>query len=215
MRPIFQSRRRELGASAIGPMLIFIAVVLVSTVAAGLILSTGFDIASQSKQTSGQVQNYASSKFEIIGIILVDVELDQDIEEMYINVKIAPGSEYLNLEKSSITISTDTGICELEYTSSLTGEDASHFNCEKASPDSGGSSESGEIFDPNEEFSLASPMMDEEAKVQLHINLESALGDEIQPNTMLHIEMSTGSSSPAFVKVTIPTAIESRMMHVK
>lgn len=215
MRPIFHRRRREIGASAIGPMLIFIAVVLVSTVAAGLILSTGFDIASQSKQTSGRVQDYASSKFEVIGIILVDVEKDQDIEEIYINVKIAPGSEYLNLEKSSITILTDSAMCDLEYTSSLTGEDATHFNCEKASPDSGGSGESGEIFDPNGEFSLASPMMDEEAKVQLHINLESALGDEVQPNTMLHIELSTGVSSPAFVKVTVPPVIESKLMHIK
>jgi archaellin len=215
MRPIYHHRRNETGASAIGPMLIFIAVILVSTVAAGLVLSTGFDIASQSKQTSGQVQDYASSKFDIIGIILVDVELDQDIEEMYINVKIAAGSEYLNLEKSSITITTDSGICELEYTSSLTGEDATHFNCERASSDSGGSGETGEIFDPNEEFSLESPMMDEEVKVQLHIDLETALGDEVLPDTMLNIEVSTGVSSPAFVKVTVPPVIESQLMHVK
>jgi hypothetical protein len=58
-------------------------------------------------------------------------------------------------------------------------------------------------------------MMDEEVKVQLHIDLESALGDEVQPETMLNIEMSTGVSSPAFIKVSVPMAIQSKLMHVK
>ena len=214
MRNRISGKTSDRGASGISQMLLLITVILISTVAAGLFLSTGFDLSSQSQQTSGRVQDYASSKFDIIGVILVDYEKDQDVEDLYLNVKLAPGSDYLNLERASITIDTEDGRCDLTYSSSLSGEGASTFNCEKANAMDGGSGESGEIYDPSGEFSLESPMMDSEAIVQLHVDLETAIG-AIQTNVMINIEISTSTSLPAYIKVSVPPIIEGEMTHLK
>ncbi|MEA3557961.1 MAG: hypothetical protein U9R75_01780 [Candidatus Thermoplasmatota archaeon] len=212
---VLEKNRTETGAGSIGPMLILIAIILVSSASAGLFLSTGMDLASQSGQTSSQVSDYASTKFDILSVVLVDVELDQDAEELYLVLQLAPGSGPVNLEKTSVTLTTDSAMCELIYTSSLTGEDATHFNCEMASSADGGSGSSGEMLDPNSEFSLASPMMDPETIVQIHVDLETALGDEASAGTLISLSISSSSSSPAYVQFQVPGIIQSYITHVK
>lgn len=208
-------RMNKKGESGISPMLILITTLIVTGSAGALFITVNSDLVSQAYNTNQQVQKYVSSKYHIMAVIIVDVDMDQDIDQLYLTVKLGSGSKPLTLENTGITLSNPDFRAELVYTSDLGGEDATHFNCEIPDTTDDGSGQAGILIDPSGDFSLADPNLQKETIIQLHIDLEEAIGSEAQPGQQVHVRIVTDRCSPAYVVFQVPEVIETIITHLK
>lgn len=204
------------GEGGISKMIVFIAITLIATIAAGGLIQYGSELSSLAFNSGRDVRKYASSSYEIIGVVIADIELDQDVEDIYLTLRLKSGSEPLSLDYCSITVTSDKNHrAEYQYTSNLDGETGSLFNVEKASDSDGGSGESGLISDPNGEFSLASPVISDGTVVQVHVDLEAGFGTEAVQGEVIHVEVQSDTSAPCYIDFGIPEGIPSVLHHVK
>jgi len=198
---------RDAGESGITTMVLFIAGIIVATLAFGVIVQTSSNLAGRGGRIGDDAGTAASSRFHIDSITIADVDDDQDIDDLYITVKLAPGSDPLNLESTLITLSSQDHFAQLEYVSDLGSEDATHFNCEEASPNDGGSGRTGLIADPEKRFTASDPVISQGCIVQLHIDMELSLGASALPGERFDLRISTDKTLAAFVQFSIPQAI--------
>ncbi|MEA3557959.1 MAG: hypothetical protein U9R75_01770 [Candidatus Thermoplasmatota archaeon] len=205
----------EHGESGISPMLLLITVLLVAGSAGALFITTNNELATQAFNTNQHVQTYVSSQYHIMAVIIVDVDLDQDVDQLYLTTKLGSGSKALSFLTTGITLSNPDFRAELIYTSDLNGEDSTHFNCEMPSIANAGSGTSGLITDPVGSFSLDDPTLSRETIVQIHIDLVDCLGTEASPGDQVHLRIVTDRSSPTYVMFQIPEVIETTITHLK
>lgn len=208
-------RMDDRGESGISPMLLVITSLLVTGSAGALLITLNSDLASQAFHTNRDVQKYVSSKYQIMAVILVDVTLNQDIEELYLTTKLGSGSKPLTLKNTGITLSNPNFRAELTYSSNLNEDDDTHFTCEMPTTDEAGSGKSGMITDPSGDFSLEDPNLQKDTIVQIHIDLDAAIGASASPGDKIHVRIVTDRCSPAYVTFQVPEVIETKITHLK
>jgi flagellin-like protein len=107
------------GQVGIGTLIIFIAMVLVAAVAAGVLVNTSGLLQSQAEDTGADAQAQVSNQIDVVSATGEDDSTDGDIDAVYLVVKKSPGSDPIDLAEATI-----------EYTSagdSLTLTDGSGF----------------------------------------------------------------------------------------
>lgn len=204
------------GEAGISKMILFIAMTLIVTVVAGGLIQYGTDLSGTAFNMGRDVRKYASSSYEIIGVVIADVELDQDVDQVYLTMRLKSGSEPLSLEYCSITLTSNLNHrAEYEYTSDLNGESGTLFNVERASDSDSGSGQSGLITDPNGDFSLSSPVISDGTVVQVHLNLEAGFGTEAVQSEVISVEIQSDTAAPCYIDFGIPEGIPSVLHHIK
>ncbi|OYT45998.1 hypothetical protein B6U90_02090 [Thermoplasmatales archaeon ex4484_6] len=210
----------DTGESGISPMILLIAMILISSTAAGLLIQFGGDLLARGGSTGEAVRRYASSQYSIESITVVDEDDDGRIDNFYITVGLAPGSEPLSLERSIVTITTADVTANLGYSNSTSGESSTKFNCEAPSTSSGGSGELGEIADPEGTFTADSPDLSPGCKVYIHVDYLQVAGgvddtDEMTAGQGVDLHIQSDSSSKAYVQFHIPDPVTRQMMIIR
>ncbi|MBI0583015.1 MAG: hypothetical protein ISF22_02175 [Methanomassiliicoccus sp.] len=102
-------RRDERADMGIGAMVIFIAMVLVATVAASVLISTANDLKEQAIRTGTDATASVSTGFELI-YITGDVS-DNEVTELHLFMRLASGSQDIDVTRVvlSISISSEGG----------------------------------------------------------------------------------------------------------
>jgi archaellin len=204
------------GEAGISKMILFIAMTLIVTVVGGGLIQYGTDLSGTAFNVGRDVRKYASSSYEIIGVVIADIELDQDVDQVYLTIRLKGGSEPLSLEFCTITLTSDRNHrAEYEYTSDLDGEDSDSFNVERADNTDSGSGQSGLITDPNGDFSLASPVISDGTVVQVHLDLEAGFGTEAVQSELVSVEIQSDTAAPCYIDFGIPEGIPSVLHHIK
>ena len=107
----FVGKKAEMG---IGTLIIFIALLLVAVVAAGVLLTTTGQMREKSFTTSKQTESQISSNVKVVQVVGHDGS-DGDLEEFQTIYKLSPGSEPIKLSGALFTESThNTSISLLE-----------------------------------------------------------------------------------------------------
>ncbi len=102
------------GLIGVGTLIVFISIVIVSTVAAGVLINTSLSLQQQARATTGETVAQISS-----GIAVIDAkgktDSTQEIENIEIAVRPYPGTESINFENTVIQYKGEAGVRYLNY----------------------------------------------------------------------------------------------------
>ncbi len=110
------NRKAEMG---VGTLIIFIAMLLVAAVAAGVLLQTAGSLQQKALSTGEQSKGEISTNARVIEVSGVD-GTDQTLENLSMQMKLSPGSEPIKLDQVTLTEDTDNSTTTLVYSGGTT-----------------------------------------------------------------------------------------------
>jgi flagellin-like protein len=135
------------GQVGIGTLIIFIAMVLVAAVAAGVLVNTSGLLQSQAEDTGADAQAQISNQIEVVTATGV-VDTDNDnIETVELVVKKSAGSDPIDLSQASIQYTSDSASRTLTYVDGTTTS-ATEFTTE-SEKDVGSTTDPDQVLDSN------------------------------------------------------------------
>lgn len=123
MKKITKPRRVRMddrGDMGIGTLIIFIALILVSAVAAGVLVQTAYTLQQQAEATGDQAIKEVSTGLKVLALYGVTDGNLTYITDLYMKVALSAGSPVINLYDLIIEISTGMADSSLSYTDSAT-----------------------------------------------------------------------------------------------
>ncbi|QLK27534.1 flagellin [Natrinema zhouii] len=116
----------ERGQVGIGTLIVFIAMVLVAAIAAGVLINTAGLLQSQASSTGSDTQQEVANQISVIdavGTTTSDVDIDDDtdtpdvdvVSDLSLTIKKSAGSEEIDLTSMTIQYTSDTTAKTLTY----------------------------------------------------------------------------------------------------
>jgi flagellin FlaB len=96
------------GQVGIGTLIIFIAMVLVAAVAAGVLVNTSGLLQSQAQDTGADAQAQVSNQIDVVSATGEDTGSDGSIDQLRLVVKKSPGSDPIDLNEATIQYTSDS-----------------------------------------------------------------------------------------------------------
>jgi len=97
------------GQVGIGTLIVFIAMVLVAAIAAGVLINTAGLLQAQAQATGEETTAEVSDVVQIGEVIGIDNNSQGTIDTLNASVQLASGSDAVNVSQASFTISSPTG----------------------------------------------------------------------------------------------------------
>jgi flagellin-like protein len=110
--PQMNSQKGEMG---VGTLIIFIAMLLVAAVAAGVLLQTAGSLQQKALNTGQQSKSEISTNARVIEVSAVDASADSTVENFSMQMKLSPGSDPIKLGEVTLTFNTDNTSTTLSY----------------------------------------------------------------------------------------------------
>ena len=182
-----ESDENERGQVGIGTLIVFIAMVLVAAIAAGVLVNTAGFLQSTAEESGEESVEKVTNRVEVVSSYGEVGSGNTGISDMYLTVRLAAGSDNVNMEDTTINYLSETTATTLSHTTG--NADASTYSV------------SGEY---DEDSSL--PVFNDRGdRFKIHIDanaIESSsdlsAGDEVK------LEISTKTGDTSIVVVTIP-----------
>ncbi|MFC6754233.1 archaellin/type IV pilin N-terminal domain-containing protein [Halorubrum tibetense] len=119
----FINNSEERGQVGIGTLIVFIAMVLVAAIAAGVLINTAGFLQSQAEATGEESTDLVSERIDVtssVGIVAGD---EETLNEIRISVSGAPGADQIDLSETTIQAVGPGGQENLVFTSSTADDD--------------------------------------------------------------------------------------------
>src|SRR6056297_184160 len=97
------------GQVGIGTLIVFIAMVLVAAIAAGVLINTAGLLQAQAQQTGEETTSEVSDVVKIGEVVGVENDTDNEIEYLNASIRLASGSDPINMSEASWTIESPSG----------------------------------------------------------------------------------------------------------
>jgi flagellin-like protein len=112
----------ERGQVGIGTLIVFIALVLVAAVAAGVLINTAGELQSRASDTGDDAQAQVSNQIDVVSAT-ADAKSDSDdaVEEVTLVVKKSPGSDPIDLSEATIEYTSSSNSETLTQAGALSG----------------------------------------------------------------------------------------------
>ncbi|MFB6312245.1 MAG: archaellin/type IV pilin N-terminal domain-containing protein, partial [Salinirussus sp.] len=109
------------GQVGIGTLIVFIAMVLVAAIAAGVLINTAGFLQSQSEETGEQSSQQVTDRVQAVSVLGIvgnaqDTDSGNEVEELEINVKKSPGAGDIDLADATIHFIGPLGSADLTHT---------------------------------------------------------------------------------------------------
>jgi len=105
-------RKDKKGLVGIGTLIIFIAMVIVAAVAAGVLINTSQSLQEQARATGEETIRSVSSGVEV-NAVKAQTDEDAIIDNLEVVISTYPGSDGINLEETVIQVTTKNGMDHL------------------------------------------------------------------------------------------------------
>ncbi|MEZ3162397.1 archaellin/type IV pilin N-terminal domain-containing protein [Halorubrum sp. RMP-47] len=107
----------ERGQVGIGTLIVFIAMVLVAAIAAGVLINTAGFLQSQAESTGQESTDLVSERIEVTSPVgIVGSESDGELESIKLTVTGAPGADQIDLSETTIQAVGPNGQANLVFT---------------------------------------------------------------------------------------------------
>jgi flagellin FlaB len=104
------SQSRDRGQVGIGTLIVFIAMVLVAAIAAGVLINTAGFLQSQSEQTGQQSSQQVTDRLQVINVVGESINAQNEVEVINITVKKAPGASDVDLSAATLQFVSDAQV---------------------------------------------------------------------------------------------------------
>ncbi len=111
--------KRDRGQVGIGTLIVFIAMVLVAAIAAGVLINTAGFLQSQSEETGEQSSAQVSDRLQVVNIAGPSIDgSTNEVTEVNLTVTKAPGADDVNLKAVTLQWVSDDAIVDLTHENS-------------------------------------------------------------------------------------------------
>ncbi len=110
----------------IGTLVIFIAMILVAAIAAGVLIQTATSLQNRALLTGSRTQEQVGTALEVLQVYAEDGQTNNSLDYFNVKFKLAPGSEPIRLNDTLLEFDTSDNSAFLTYNNTGTG------SCESA-----------------------------------------------------------------------------------
>jgi archaeal flagellin N-terminal-like domain len=114
MKEYFTTDTGSRGQVGIGTLIIFIALVLVAAVAAGVLIDTSGQLESRASDTGADAQAEVSNQVEVVSATGIDADDNNEIDEIELVIKKSAGSDPIDLSSTTIQYNSGSAVKSLE-----------------------------------------------------------------------------------------------------
>lgn len=171
------------GQVGIGTLIVFIAMVLVAAIAAGVLINTAGLLQSQAEATGQETSDQVSDRVQVISV--VGEANNENISGLNLTVSRSAGADDINLEQATVQVFANGSAATLVYDDG--GADGTNFT----------------VTDIN---SGDNTLSSTEERVILNINLTQSTG-EISAGESVTLQVTTASGATTFVEKRAPSSI--------
>jgi len=190
--------KEDRGQVGIGTLIVFIAMVLVAAIAAGVLINTAGFLQSQSEQTGQESASQVSDRLQVVNTVGRDVDNNDEISEIVMTVKKAPGANDVDLGAVTLQYITDEEILDLTEANSGGSGDGT-FSTSTIQDDDNSISDSNVVNDPEDRATIT---VDDDSP-----------GSGITPLTegsSASIQITTQAGGETTVTLTVPDSLSGK-----
>jgi flagellin FlaB len=182
-----ESEENERGQVGIGTLIVFIAMVLVAAIAAGVLVNTAGFLQSTAEESGEESVEKVTNRVEVVSSYGEVGNADTGISDMYLTVRLAAGSDNVNMNDTTINYLSETKATTIEYDSTGAGNAAFGLSPQRDTDDS-------------------SPVFNDRGdRFQIHIDANAVEGgSDLSAGDEVKLEISTKTGDTSIVVVTIP-----------
>ncbi|WP_247006626.1 archaellin/type IV pilin N-terminal domain-containing protein [Halorientalis litorea] len=181
------------GQVGIGTLIIFIALVLVAAVAAGVLINTGGQLESRASDTGDDAQAQVSNQVDVVSATGVDKSVHGSMERIELVLKKSAGSDDIDLEDMTIQYRSGSAAANLEHTTGTA--DGESFSTTHIAGTGG----------------AASPTVLNETseRVEIRIDVVSVEGTSLEEGASAELTFVEQSGATTVYGVDVPNVIQS------
>ena len=180
------------GQVGIGTLIIFIAMVLVAAVAAGVLVNTSGLLQSQAQDTGADAQAQVSNQIDVVSATGVDNDATEGVEQIELVVKKSPGSEPIDLESATIEYQSSSSVETLVEDSQTSTPDAA-----------AGASD----FHVEEIDGAGTTLVDNGDRARIVVNANAIEGSDLSEGSSAQLRIVDQSGASTVYGVNIPDVI--------
>jgi flagellin-like protein len=175
------------GQVGIGTLIIFIALVLVAAVAAGVLVNTAGELQSRASDTGDDAQAQVSNQIDVVSATGVAADATTGVEQIELVVKKSPGSDPIDLSEATIQYQSGSSVETLTYSD--------------AAP-------TGTTFDTEQIGSGPTEVLENtDERVRILINANSIESGDLAEGSSVTLEIVDQSGASTVYGVNVPDVI--------
>ncbi|NHN41644.1 flagellin [Halorubellus sp. JP-L1] len=185
----------ERGQVGIGTLIIFIAMVLVAAVAAGVLINTAGLLESTASDTSQDSQAQVSNQISVISAV-GDVE-NGEVRQVNLTVMKSAGSGDIDLANATVNYQSDDNSTTLTWTNESTASDGTNFLVYDTS---------GSVLSNEQADDLVLSETDERKVIEVDLSA-AAIDDALQEGEEATLKVVDQSGASTIYGVNVPDTI--------
>ena len=196
------TNNEERGQVGIGTLIVFIALVLVAAIAAGVLINTAGFLQSQAEATGQESTEQVSNNIQVESVVGTLQESgtneEEEVRDIEIVVSQAPGSDDINLEELALDYIDPSGSDTLVF-SETGGDDVEdgNYNLNEVSD----SDDDNVLSDNDQRYAIVLNLADSTD------NSHDTFGDSLQEGQEASLIITTESGSQISVELTAPDTL--------
>lgn len=201
----------ERGQVGIGTLIVFIAMVLVAAIAAGVLVNTAGFLQSTAEETGQQSVDQVTNRIDVISQhgFVNNTDNATGVDQLNLAVRISSGSNEISLNSTTIKYTSDSTAENLVYNNSSNYDATSDITQENLSALGSNEFAAVDKNDNGESY----PVLDEDNdRFELVINASNVEGngEGLKAGSSLNLEITTRSGGTTNVVVSMPNTLENK-----
>ena len=188
----------ERGQVGIGTLIVFIAMVLVAAIAAGVLINTAGFLQSKSQETGQESSKQVSDRLQEV-VTTGNVSASEQIDFVNVTVTQAPGAGEIDLTNATVTFIGPDGTVQ------LTGNDTTDFSDSNLN----GQNEFG-IKTVKDVDSSEPVINDPDDRFTLVFNIDSFADGDLDEGESATIKINTLSGATTTIRFTVPQSLSNK-----
>ncbi|ADE02581.1 flagellin A1 [Haloferax volcanii] len=199
---MFENINEDRGQVGIGTLIVFIAMVLVAAIAAGVLVNTAGFLQATAEDAGQQSVNKVTNRVDVVnahGLVNKTGE-ERTVDQIFLTVRLAAGSGSVSLEDTTVKYLSETTARTLTYNDTVTGSDTA----DPANLTTGNNFTAGVLEDGDDSFEVLNEQSD---RAEMVINTSTVEGDNTNGTATgqtVKLDITSRNGGTAQVILTMP-----------